>query len=191
MGKQFAAQVQAKRRRAAFHEASHIELTKAVAPDATIYASVNDLGGGDATTIFPSGTTRQNKFLIAVAGFLGEAKGHSGKVISLDRTHSRLMAVDIDRRLRAGEDKFQVDVLMTDGPSEMSTTNNRDFAFLVEDLKSKKHNFQAFIGLDSWANEIQDAILDCIARLNAGAFWGAVGATADHLLEHGWYSTEG
>jgi hypothetical protein len=190
MAKQFAAHVQAKRRRAAFHEASHIEVTKAVAPEATIYASVNDYGSGDATTLFPPGTTRQNKLLVAVAGFLGEAKGHSEKTLSDDRIHARVMAADIDRRLRAGEDKFQVDVLMTDGETEMSTTNNRDFAFLLEDLQSKKHNFRAFFGLDSWANEIQDAILDCIARLNTEAVWGAVGDTANHILEHGWYSTE-
>jgi hypothetical protein len=191
MARQFADHVQAKRRRAAFHEASHIEVTKAIAPEATIYASVNDYGGGDAITVFPPGTTRQNKLLIAVAGFLGEAKGHSGKTLSDDHAHARMMAADIDRRLRVGEDKFQVDVLMTDGVTVMSTTNNRDFAFLLEDIKSKKHNFRAFFGLDSWANEIQDAILGCITRLNSGAFWGGVGSTADHLLEHGWYSTEG
>jgi hypothetical protein len=190
MAKQFANHVQAMRQRAAFHEAGHIELTRTIAPNASVYAAVNDLGGGDTTTSFPHGTTRQAKLLVAVAGFLAEAKGHSGKTLSDDRTHSRIITADIDRRLRTGEDRFQVDVLMTDGETVMSTANNRDFAFLLEDLRSKKHNFKAFFGLDSWANEIQDALLDCIARLNAAPLWAAVSHTADHLLEHGWYSTE-
>jgi hypothetical protein len=179
-----------KRRRVAFHEAGHIELAKTVAPKATIHAFVDDFGGGKTKIDFPSGTTRRSKFVVAVAGFLGEAKGSSGKTLSEDFNHARTLAMEIARGLGAGEDAFQVDVFMTDGEPEPSTTNKQDFKYALDDPESQ--NFRIYCNmlylLPPLTNEIQDAIFDCIARLNTGDLWGAVGGTAAHILEHGWYS---
>jgi len=100
------------------------------------------------------------------------------------------MSVDIDRRLRAGEQAFQVDVLMDDGETEPATTNQRDFAFLLEDIKEYSYSFKKFFGRDSWANEIQAAITRCIAELETSELWGQVEAAAKKLCDESGIETD-
>jgi hypothetical protein len=52
-------------------------------------------------------------------------------------------------------------------------------------------SFKALLGIDSWANEIQDAILACVPRLQTAATWAQVEQAEDQLLNYGWISTEG
>jgi hypothetical protein len=75
--------------------------------------------------------------------------------------------------------------------TEPSTTNQKDFAFLLGDLSSRMKNFKAFFNADSWANDIQDAILQCIQGLQQAATWAAVEKAKSQLLDHGRISTDG
>lgn len=187
MSNGFEAYKRSKQLRACFHEAGHIRVTLELVPDATIDALVDGCGGGDSFTVFPKGTAREIKLQAAVAGFLAEAKGFSGKELSRDRDYVRMVAADLDRRLRAGETKIPITVLMVDGDEVPAATNSADFAFLLEELKEKKTSLRDFLtAMDPWANDIENAMRECIERLEDPAFWRHVQDTANHLCEQGW-----
>lgn len=75
------------------------------------------------------------------------------------------------------------------GGNQPAATNGKDFAFLLGDLNSKLRNFKAFFGRDSWANEIQDAIDQCINQIHDPETWDAIETRKDELLAHAWIST--
>ncbi len=191
MVKHFADLLQDKRTRAAYHEAGHYVIGRIVVPGTSIYANVGDLGHGDTWIEFPNGTPRDVNLQFAVAGFLAEAKGVAEADLSNDRAQSRMMAVEINRLLRAGERAFQVDVFLVGGGNQAAATNQKDFAFLLEDLSLRFRNFRAFFGADSWANEIQDAIDNCVPRLQHATTWADVEEAKTRLFDHGWISTDG
>lgn len=182
--------IERQRQRASFHEGSHFAVARSIDPAIEIIAHVGQHGGGDSLIWFPPYVSRTDRLLVSVAGFLGEAKGMSQGSLSDDRTHARQIAADVDRRLRLGEQAFQVDVLMADGDTRPGTTNNKDFALLLADIGSRARNFRAFVGLDSWANEIQNAILGCVVRLEHENLWGSVQDVAAILTRDGYVETE-
>lgn len=112
MVKHFVDFVLEKRTEAAYHEAGHFVVACAAIPHVNAAATVGNLGHGDIWIEFPEGTTREAKLLVAVAGFLAEAKGIAEADISADHPNTRMMAIRIDRDLRAGMVAFQVDVFL-------------------------------------------------------------------------------
>jgi hypothetical protein len=190
MVKHFGDLVLEKRTRAAYHEAGHYFVARVASPGISVTATIDNLGHGDNWAEFPEETPREVRLLVAVAGFLAEAKGMAEADLSNEPFNTRIMAVEINRFLRAGERAFQVDVFLAAGGNQPAATNQKDFAFLLADLGSRMRNFKAFFGADSWANEIRNAILQCELRLHQAATWAAVEVAKGQLLEHGWISTD-
>jgi hypothetical protein len=188
MAKTLEGKILEKRIHAAYHEAGHCVVGKIVCPRSSMAASIDDIGNGSFNIYHAEKATRDVKLKVAVAGFLSEAKGIAGIPLSRDRVQTRTMATQINRLLREGHPAFQVDVFLTNGGNEPAGTNQVDFAFLLSDVASPIRNFKAFLGADSWVNEIQDAIETCASYLQYGQVWNAVELIKDRLLQHGHYS---
>ena len=191
MAKTFADLIREKRTHAAYHEAGHYVIGRLVSPGTSITTIIDNIGHGDFWIEFTNGTARAVKLEVAVAGFLAEAKGIAEANLSNEYADTRAMAVQVNRLLREGRPAFQVDVILTAGDPEPAATNQKDFSFLLEDVNRRMRSFKALLGMDSWANEIQDAIRACVPRLQTAATWAQVEQAKDHLLAHGWLSTEG
>ena len=102
---------------------------------------------GTSGSSFRTGRSEYVKLQVTVAGFLAEAKGKVD--LSNDHSQTRMMAMEINCPLRAGETALQVGVFLVAGANQPAGTNQKDFAFLLEDLGSRIRNFKAFFGADS------------------------------------------
>ena len=116
--------------RAGYHEGGHIEYARHINPNVPFTVNVDGEGGG-RTVLDLAGFTVEQRYGVAVAGCLAEAKG-MGNQGAIDPTaHDHDVAQQIYDDFQPGNVAWQVDV-MVDGNSEPSLCNGIDFEFLGE-----------------------------------------------------------
>ncbi len=115
--------------RAGYHEGGHLEYARHINPNVPFTVNVDGAGGG-RTVLNLAGFTPAQRYAVAVAGCLAEAKGMGGHgAIAPDHD----VAQQIHVKFKPGEVGWQVDV-MVGGNSEPSSCNGIDFEFLGGDV---------------------------------------------------------
>src|ERR1700722_16490614 len=116
--------------RAGYHEAGHVEYARHVNPNVPFSVNVTGAGGG-RTVLDLEGFTVEQRYGVAVAGCLAEAKG-MGNHGAIDPTaDDHDVGEQLHDEFEPGEVPWQVDV-MVGGNSELSSCNGIDFEFLGE-----------------------------------------------------------
>lgn len=113
--------------RGAFHEAGHIEYARHINPAVGFTVSVDGAGGG-RTVLDLAGFTIEQRYGVAVAGCLAEAKG-LGNEGNIGPDGLNGVAQQILDEFEPGEVPWEVDVPVGGHP-EPSTCNGVDFDFL-------------------------------------------------------------
>lgn len=116
--------------RAGYHEGGHIEYARHINPHLPFMVSVDGAGGG-RTVLDLAGFTVEQRYGVAVAGCLAEAKGmgNHGGIDATAQDHD--VAQQIHNEFQPGDVAWQVDVIV-DGNSVPSSCNGSDFEFLGE-----------------------------------------------------------
>jgi hypothetical protein len=114
--------------RAGYHEGGHIEYARHIDPNVPFAVNVDGVGGG-RTVLNLAGFTSANRYAVAVAGCLAEAKGMGGHGTINSTAPGHDVAQQIHDKFEQGGVGWQVDVMVR-GNCEPSSCNGIDFEFL-------------------------------------------------------------
>lgn len=133
---------------ACYHEAGHIAIARFFDPEIHITSRVYKSGYGEADIKFPEDTSVELKYLVGVAGCIGEAI--SGRIYEIDIEHSQLelmansilqgMTIIDQNKSRIPEEEllpediaFKFEALINPGSqTKQTTTNDDDFHWRTE-----------------------------------------------------------
>lgn len=141
--------------RRGFHEAGHLEYARYVNPN--VQFTINVTGPGEGWTVLDlTGFSTEQRYAVAVAGCLAEAKGMGNHGMIEPTAEDHNAAQQIHDKFESGDVAWQVDV-MVGGNSEPSSCNGGDFSFLGD--------------ADPDLTLLQDAAADVAAYFNNAHNW--------------------
>ena len=141
--------------RASYHEGGHIAYARHVNPNVPFTVNVNGAGGGRAVLDL-AGFTLAQRYAVAVAGCLAEAKGMGGHGDIDPTAQDHDVVQQIHDEFEPGDVGWQVDVVVG-GNSEPSSCNGIDFDFLG--------------GAEPYVAMLQAAVAEVTAFFNVAANW--------------------
>ncbi len=144
---------------ACYHEAGHIAIARFLDPEIHITSKVYKKGYGEANIAFPKGTPEETKYLVGVAGCLGEAICGRGYTIDTEQGNSASMADNILKGFREinkkKKEKSKEELIPEDlafkfeafvnprSQVQQTTTNDDDFLWRRKPLLDRTKLIQA------------------------------------------------
>jgi hypothetical protein len=158
--------------KSAYHEAGHIAVALHFDEEVIIIADLQDKENGLAG-ISTAGFHDYEKYCIAVAGYLAEAKGMSGRDIDVDQCS--LTINNVRTGLASGEPKFLIEVPLVGGGTLQAGCTRDDFVW-------RKGKYD--VAREFNRSLAEDVVKEVAARFN-GACWRRVEEIATILKRTG------